>query len=541
MSERETKVELAPKPAKHRVRRGLGYVGLGLFGSLLSLPYAATHAQAHTYLGPHPTTIDTNSSGLFTADGGPITNIELPVHLPFNIGVTAKLHQPPAELADSGDLPTLVAEYAQLGKGIGENINDVKHQLELDILETSLEFGAATIGLGWLVANNDKLRHAYTVAGEKITHPKAVVAGLACVACAASLTPFSVSATPAFEGDAIFTGTPLAGARLTGAYGPTAEKLISLGLNAYEHNEAFYKQVKGNVATALAEQEPLMPYANDPSIVTGIFETDNHCNLNMIPVMTQFATALHANMIIDGGDTTLGGTSVEIICATSLSKSKPAYTAIIRVKGNHDSTVILAAEQKAGDTVLTDKPATIDGITFLGGSDPRQSGVGLGTTDPSGETIAELGSKLADEACAIEKDGKPKLDVLLVHDPDAAQATIDSNCANTVLAGHWHKRVGPDIYNQVMRYVGDTAGGAKPGGITIGPLNQQAGLAVFQWSKLTGKIVAYRSLSVETDASVVFPAATTYPENYSLTPEILPRGQALPGVKNSSPQPTAPH
>lgn len=502
--------------ATRRTTRGLGLVGLGVFGGVLGAPYALTHASADTYLGPHPTTVSTNNRGSITADGGPITSLEVPFHSPFNIGATATLHAPPAALGNAADIPTLAAEYAQLAKGVGENFSDVRHKLEVDALEIDLEIASATAFIGWLASQ--KLRGAYEKIGERVAHPRAVVAGLACLACAASMTSqFSTHNDSPTHGDAIFDGTPLAGSHLTGAYGPTAEKLISLGLNAYEYNELFYKRVTHNTDIALKSGESIMPFSDNPDIATGVFITDFHCNLNMTKVIVKVAEAANANFIADGGDTTLGGTSAETICATDLSKHKPSKTVIIRVKGNHDSTDTIDAEEKAGDIVLQGKPVTVDGITFLGDSDPRQSGVGTGTTDPSGETTAELGDKLAAKACEATATNGQKLDVLMVHDPDAAQATIDSSCVQTTLTGHLHERIGPITENDVMRYVGDTAGGAKAGGITIGPLNQQAGIAIMQWSKTTGKVVAYRPFSVETDSSVIFPAATLYPENMPVT------------------------
>jgi hypothetical protein len=77
--------------------------------------------------------------------------------------------------------------------------------------------------------------------------------------------------------------------------------------------------------------------------------------------------------------------------------------------------------------------------TLLGVDDPRSSGLGS-WRDESGLSFSEVGSRLADEACAA----RDKVTTILVHDADLGREALDRGCVDLVLAGHTHVQIGPD-------------------------------------------------------------------------------------------------
>jgi hypothetical protein len=78
------------------------------------------------------------------------------------------------------------------------------------------------------------------------------------------------------------------------------------------------------------------------------------------------------------------------------------------------------------------------GATLLGVDDPRSSGLGS-WRDETGLSFDEVGSRLADAACASDE----RVGTILVHDANLADEALERGCADLVLAGHLHVQVGP--------------------------------------------------------------------------------------------------
>jgi hypothetical protein len=78
------------------------------------------------------------------------------------------------------------------------------------------------------------------------------------------------------------------------------------------------------------------------------------------------------------------------------------------------------------------------GTTLLGARDPRSSGFG-DWRDQHGLPFADVEHRLADVACAEDH----RVTTVLVHDANLGREILDRGCAELVLAGHLHVRVGP--------------------------------------------------------------------------------------------------
>jgi hypothetical protein len=95
------------------------------------------------------------------------------------------------------------------------------------------------------------------------------------------------------------------------------------------------------------------------------------------------------------------------------------------------------------------------GVSLLGVNDPRSSGLGS-WRDETGLSFDEVGSRLADAACAADEP----IGTILVHDTNLADEALERGCADLVLGGHLHVQVGP------VRVLGD--GGRRGYSFTTG-------------------------------------------------------------------------
>jgi predicted phosphodiesterase len=167
--------------------------------------------------------------------------------------------------------------------------------------------------------------------------------------------------------------------------------------------------------------------------------SDRHDNIGMDGVARAIADAGGATAVFDAGDDTSTGESWEGFSLDSLNQ---AFEGLDRfaVAGNHDhGDFVTDYLDRLGWTMLdgevVDGPG---GATLLGVNDPRSSGLGS-WRDETGLSFEEVGSRLADEACASED----RVSTILVHDANLADEALERGCADLVLGGHLHVEVGP--------------------------------------------------------------------------------------------------
>ena len=118
--------------------------------------------------------------------------------------------------------------------------------------------------------------------------------------------------------------------------------------------------------------------------------------------------------------------------------------------GNHDTGPIVRKQMKEkGFTVLDGEPVTVNGIRFLGSSDPRSSGLTAGYNGDESDNIAAIGEQDAALAKAACDDGE--VNVIAVHSPASAKTVAKSGCVDLVLSGHLHRQVGPTVVDGSQR------------------------------------------------------------------------------------------
>lgn len=251
--------------------------------------------------------------------------------------------------------------------------------------------------------------------------------------------------------------------------------------------------------TAGADEDGDAPDDAEPQRVepvTMLLVSDLHCNVGMASVIATALRLSGAEVLLDGGDTVMSGTSVESYCVNAFAGEIPDEIPMVVAAGNHDSVITHDQMREAGYTVLDGSVVEVAGIHILGDTDPTLTAVGEGTRPERDESVTEMGARLAEDACAAAR-----VDLLFVHNPRAAAPTLAEGCAPLAIAGHFHRRIGPEVVDSGVQYVSSSTAGAS-GGATIGPLNGPAEMTVLRIDANSGRPLDYRIITVDTDTSV---------------------------------------
>jgi hypothetical protein len=211
-----------------------------------------------------------------------------------------------------------------------------------------------------------------------------------------------------------------------------SHRLIESAVDTFEKSKVFY----ADVAERAADLDLHQPEPGD-TVVTLV--SDRHDNIGMDAVARAIGDAGGATAVFDAGDDTSTGESWE---AFSLDSLNATFSDLPRwgVAGNHDEGSFVA-DYLAGEgwTMLDGQVVTGPGdVTLLGVADPRSSGLG-DWKDEVGLSFEEVGSRLADAAC----DSPHRISTLLVHDAGLGAETLARGCADLVVGGHLHLRLGP--------------------------------------------------------------------------------------------------
>jgi predicted phosphodiesterase len=232
--------------------------------------------------------------------------------------------------------------------------------------------------------------------------------------------------------------------------------VIKTAVQTYERSTDFYGRLRDQVQRAGGR----IHQASEGETVA-LLVSDRHDNIGMDPVASEVAKVAGAKLLIDAGDDSSSGQSWEVFSIHSLREHFKDLK-VVAVAGNHDAGGhIEDAMRKNGFTVLDSKPVEVEGIRFLGDSDPTRTGLGSADS-PGDETTAEQSKRLADVACAQPED--KRISTMVVHDPSSFADTATRGCATLLLSGHLHRQVGPETKvvdeRPVTTYTNGTTGGA---------------------------------------------------------------------------------
>ncbi|MBS2939467.1 metallophosphoesterase family protein [Nocardioides sp. J2M5] len=214
------------------------------------------------------------------------------------------------------------------------------------------------------------------------------------------------------------------------------KKLVLSAIDTYDRSKAFYS----TAAEQAADLDVREPQEGE---TVALLVSDRHDNIGMDRVARAIGEAAGATVVLDAGDDTSTGQPWEAFSLDSLAGTFEDWDRF-GVAGNHDhGTFVSTYLADAGWTMLdgdvVDAPW---GGTLMGVDDPRSSGLG-NWRDESGLSFAEVGTRLADAACAEAEDGE-RVSTLLVHDANLGREALERGCADLVVGGHTHVHSGPD-------------------------------------------------------------------------------------------------
>lgn len=499
-----------------------------------SLAWGVATASTESGLGPHTARYEVTLDHEITVDLGPLGTVVIDSPLPLTLGARVVVQEIPREVTAVSSAATLealsqdVEQYIQFFSGPQATITEVVRGLVDDAVRRA---AWATVLLTGVVVGARALlgaRRRAELADAARPHRVSIAAGAAVGLLVVSVLSASVPnhADPSAErvASAVFDGTPLEGARITGRLAGVIDTYGGQVVDAYRDNERFYADATVAVREAWERQEAveaeierlramtdlrraLHEPEGVPEPVVMVVISDLHCNVGMAPVIGAVAELSSADILLNAGDTTANGTAVESFCVTALADALPDGVVQVVADGNHDSEETAAQERRVGARVLEGDVIEVAGVRILGDADPRATRIGVGTTMLAEETVDDVGRRLADRACA-DQDG---VDLLLVHDPAVGNAALEEGCAPAQVSGHYHRRVGPLRYGDGVRFTSGSTAGALLGQATVGPLAGPAEVTVLRFDPESRRFLDHRVVRVRTDATATVGSAVEWP------------------------------
>ena len=212
-----------------------------------------------------------------------------------------------------------------------------------------------------------------------------------------------------------------------------SRRLLLSAVDTYDRSKEFYSAA----AEGAADLDLRQPEDGE---TVALLVSDRHDNIGMDRVARAIGEAAGATVVLGAGDDTSTGQPWEAFSLDSLAGTFEDWDRIA-VAGNHDhGTFVSTYLADRGWTMLAGEVLEAPwGGTVLGVDDPRSSGLG-NWRDETGLSFAEVGSRLADAACAAEE----RVSTILVHDANLGGEALARGCVDLVVGGHTHVQSGPE-------------------------------------------------------------------------------------------------
>lgn len=422
-----------------------------VIGVAVALPVATStflNGEREVVIGAHDAVVSPVVGGHAELDFGPLLpRLRLPIDAPADIGVRIRLGD-----ADVDSLDQLVVRDAVIASQPQGEIAAVKDALVSIAVDAALRgLGVAVLVLlllvtGWRAAGPRRRREV----ASRLTQPsrRGIAVTLATAVAVVGASALVVlpdrprgdpstwlplrTVFPEIPSDAVLDSLEVADSATTAG----SRALVEGALATYRESLTFY----GQLAISAATTEVRQPQEGQ---TTALVVTDRHDNIGMDPVARAIADRAGARLLIDLGDDTSSGAAWESFSINSLAREFEGFD-VVSVAGNHDSGPLVVEQMKdKGFTVLDGKPTTVAGIRFIGGSDPRSSGLTAGYNGDEPDNIDAI--RLQDEALTAAACDDGNAAVAVLHSAASGRKLAQSGCVDLVLAGHLHRQVGPEV------------------------------------------------------------------------------------------------
>ncbi|MEL7974515.1 metallophosphoesterase family protein [Isoptericola sp. F-RaC21] len=533
--------------ARRTPPRWLRWTLAGVAAALACLVFGVSTATAELGFGPHEAVYSVTNDSLVVVDLGPLGTLEIDSPLPLGLGVDVVVKEIPADLTTVGAANTLTAlsqdleSYLQFFSSPDVAVRSVALALVENALWRSLGAAAVLVVAGfavrWLLgpARRRELADAMAPRTGEITAGVAVVA-LVVTTVSSGAVGSTSQGQPASP---VFAGTALEGARITGRLAGVIDTYGGQLVKLYQDNEDFYADADDDLSAAWDARpaseaaasaadagtlfaspgpaEPTAPAApprvapsggGEDGPVTLVVISDLHCNTGMTPLIRTTIERSGADVVLNAGDTTMNGTSVEKVCVDSFASAVPRGVPMVVADGNHDSQVTSGQEAAHGQKILDGQVIDVEGVRILGDRDALETRVGVGTNVARERTPEQQASDLATTACE-DRDG---VDLLLIHTPPVGLDALETGCVPFQVSGHTHRRSGPEQVGQGIRYVNGSTAGAAPNQPTVGPLHGTAEMTVLRFDPTTRRMLDVQVVSVTPDGAATVGEREPVPE-----------------------------
>ncbi|MEV8371958.1 metallophosphoesterase [Kribbella sp. NPDC056861] len=478
--------------SRARVRKAAPWAGLVLLWLVVSVSVGLlgfANDSERVTIGAHAANVSPTFDGHATLDlGAVLPRLRLQTDLPADLGINIDIQE-----TDADNLTALLSRDALIASqpdGEIARIRQVVREMAVDNAVAGAGSGllvAVVAATSWAMVGPRRRRELWVAVhkSERRVQHRAIVVLVAMLITIASIfgpgrmrtpetpptewQPLSKLLPEVSFDDRLKTVEVASGFSTTGGIG-----VIKTAVETYERSTEFYGQLRDRVSRVGGR---IHQAAEGETIA--LLVSDRHDNIGMDPFAAEVAKVAGAKVLIDAGDDSSSGQAWEVFSINSLAQHFKDLK-VVAVAGNHDAGGhIEDAMRKNKFTVLDSKPVEVEGIRFLGDSDPTRTG--LGSADSAGdETTAEQSKRLADVACEQSED--ERISTFVVHDPSSFQDTANRGCASLLLSGHLHRQVGPDTKiiggEAVTTFTNGTTGGAayafalgytlrRPGEVTL--------------------------------------------------------------------------
>lgn len=179
---------------------------------------------------------------------------------------------------------------------------------------------------------------------------------------------------------------------------------------------------------SLGRSGPQLPRDTDVRV---LHVSDIHNNPFALSLIEQLARRFRVDLIVNTGDLTDYGTSVEEALLQPLGRLPVPQ---LFVAGNHDSrSTVRALQRIPGVHTLNGTMVQILGIRFIGWADPVSEREGYGSVDPSPDDLQALERRIRDQVAHLPQPPQ----VILVHNHRLARSL--DGLAPVILYGHDHR------------------------------------------------------------------------------------------------------
>ncbi|KAJ8143634.1 hypothetical protein OY671_003234 [Metschnikowia pulcherrima] len=221
--------------------------------------WGVTTATAERSLGPHEASYEVTTNGLVTVDLGPLGTIQIDSPSPLGLGADVTVEEIPADLTAVGQADTSegssqdLEDYLRFFGGPQETIGSVARAL---VVDASRRTGfailvVAAVGAGLSLSLGPPRRRELSERVAPRTYE--ITAGVVLVSLVGASLVASDPGTTAGSSQrasAVFDGTPLEGARITGRLAGVVDTYGAMLIDLYRENEDFYARADAHLVAA---------------------------------------------------------------------------------------------------------------------------------------------------------------------------------------------------------------------------------------------------------------------------------------------------